>query len=118
MLWVYLSDGRTLHFDLTDADGEKAWQEREKDAAFQGAITGVALYYDETLHTLTKPRGFRRVRYRAEITQSKGRPVERLVMSADDIEVEVKAYRNDAVPKVTALKLRRGRRVFKPSRRS
>ena len=90
MLWVYLSDGQTLHFDLFDADGEKAWREREKDAGFQDLITGVALYHDETLHTLTRPRGFSRIRYRAEITQSKGRPVE----------------------------LRRGRRVFKPSRRS
>lgn len=118
MLWVYLSDGRTLHYDLTDADGKKAWEAHEKDVGFQDSITGVALYFDETLHTLTRPRGFRRIRYRAEITQSKGRPVERVVMSVDDIEVEVKAYRNDAVPKVTALKLRRGRRVFKPSRRS
>lgn len=118
MLWVYLNDGRTLHYDLADADGAKAWRECEKDASFQSSITGVALYHEEALHTMTRPRGFRRVKYRAEISESKGRPVERLVMSVDDIEIEVKAYRNDAIPTVTALKLRRGRRVFKPSRRS
>lgn len=118
MLWVYLNDGQTLHFDLTVADGDEAWWPREKDATFQDSITGVALYFDATLHTLTRPRGFRRVKFKAEITQSRGSPVERVVMSADDIEIELKAYRNGAVPQVTALKLRRGRRVYKPSRRA
>ena len=114
MLWVYLDDGRTLHFDLFKEKDLTEWNEQKSDELFQRSITGVALYKDGTLQTLSRPANFRKVHFDAEVYERRGHPVERIVLEADDFIVTKTAYRNGATPEVTATKIRRGRFVYKP----
>lgn len=114
MLWVYLSDGQTLHFDILKPGELEAWNQRSGDLEFQRSITGVALYHEGQLQTLTRPGRFRRVKFLAEVFKRKGHPVERVTMEADGLMLSISAYRNNARPQVTAVKLRRGKRVYRP----
>jgi len=114
MLWVYRADGATLKFDLADDGQRKNWARLESDADFQSGITGLALHYNDDLQTLTGPVNARRLRYKAEYGKRKKSIFERIIMEYDDSIISITAYRNGAVPRVTATRIKRGRIRYKP----
>jgi len=101
VLRVNVNDGRTLHFDLEDSVQASQWHDAEADPAFQSAITGIGIIDHGVVHTLSLPRHFHRLAYRAELVKDGERVVgERLDCQADDVLLSLLIYRGNSVPMV------------------
>lgn len=71
MLKVHVTDGRTLSFDLNDEGQRGEWDRLAASSAFQSTIRGVALLHNHTLHVVTLPKGFRSLRFSAELLKQR-----------------------------------------------
>lgn len=91
MIKVNFSDGTTLTFDLKKSDDLQQWSEWSSVSDFQSRISGIGVLHNGRFMTVPSPKGFKRVRFVAELVYSekkgKGKRLlgERLICHADEI---------------------------------
>lgn len=116
MLRVHLTDGRTLCFDIGDAQQAAEWVKRARDYSFQAAVTGLTVQHNGVQYSLPRPVGFREVWFFAESLPSdesqKFKGGERLVCQADGTRVLVMAHSEQKAARVSLSKT--GRMVYIP----
>ena len=97
MIKLNFRDGSTLEFDLKNDDDVKTGLEWSSQKDFQEGITGIGILHEKKFHTLPFPKGFRMVRFMAEIVSKEKRGVkrelgERLICHADNIQLSMLVY--------------------------
>ena len=97
MIKLNFKDGSTLEFDLKKEDDLKQWLEWSSVKDFQERITGIGILHGKKFHTLPFPKGFRHVRFMAEIVSKEKKGVERelgerLICQADNIQLSILVY--------------------------
>ena len=97
MIKLNFKDGSTLEFDLKKEDDMKQWLEWSSVRDFQERITGIGVLHEKKFHTLPFPKGFKRVRFMAELVLKEKKGVnrelgERLVCQADNIQLSILVY--------------------------
>lgn len=114
MLKLNFRDGTTLEFDLSKEDDFKQWNEWSSVKDFQERITGIGILHEKKFHTLPLPKGFKQVRFSAELVyKSKGdvkkQLGEQLVCHADNIMLTlmVYTYKNPPSPVLARVDMRR-----------
>ena len=120
MLKINLRSGRTLTFDLADAEQRRDWEARQATAAFQREVTGIAIHEAGMLHAMPVPSCFGRAAFSAErIFRDDSDVGERIFCHADDIVVTLSVYREGARPAMARVDVRRiGRPVYLRSGRA
>ena len=97
MIKLNFKDGSTLEFDLKNDDDLKQWLEWSSVKDFQERITGIGVLHEKKFHTLPFPKGFRHVRFMAEVVTKEKKGVERelgerLICQADNIQLSILVY--------------------------
>lgn len=116
MLRIHRSDGATLKVDLFDEEQVDQWLEQLRDLTFQTGITGITLCHKGVQYSLVRPQGFRNVTFAAEpvhpdlVRKIKG--AERIVCSADDVQISIVVHREQRAVRVTFAKI--GRQRYNP----
>jgi len=114
MIKLNFKDGTTLEFDLNKDDDRQQWLEWVSEKDFQDKITGIGILHEKKFHTLTLPRGFKQVKFSAELVYRERKGVkkqlgERLVCHADALQLSilVYTYKNPPPPIQTRTDLKR-----------
>ena len=93
MLRVNLRDGRTLSYDLLDAESSARWLSHQSDPSFQPTVTGLAVLWEGELHTLPLPRLYKKVTWSAGLIEVDGHPVAiQAALQADDTRALLTVY--------------------------
>lgn len=97
MIKLNFKDGTTLEFDLTKDDDRKQWVEWSSVKDFQDRITGIGVLHNKKYHALPFPRGFKKVRFHAELVYRKKKREkkllgEKLTCHADNVKLSVLVY--------------------------
>lgn len=97
MIKLNFKDGSTLEFDLKKEDDYKQWLEWVSEKDFQDKITGIGILHEKKFNTLPFPKGFKRVRFMAELVSKEKKGVkrelgERLICQADNIQLSILVY--------------------------
>jgi len=114
-------DGKTLSFELDNAEDSANLSELLNDEKGMETITGIGCLHNTFWHALTKPKKFRSVRYSVEqlfgvkngVKTAHG---EKIVCQADDIQLTILVYYN-VRPKMARVELRKiGKPRFVPKK--
>lgn len=104
MLKLNFKDGTTIEFDLTKEDDLKQWNEWSSVKDFQERITGIGILHQKKFHVLPLPKGFRQVRFTAELVHKRGKNgnrrlfAEKLICHADSIQLSILVYTDKNPP--------------------
>lgn len=114
MLKLNFKDGTTLEFDLNKGDDLNQWLEWSSVQDFQESITGIGILHEKKFHTLPFPKGFKHVRFSAELVWKKKGEVkkqlgEQLICHCDNIQLTllVYTYKNPPSPVLARVDLKR-----------
>jgi len=97
MLKINFKDGTTLEFDLNKEDDFQQWNEWSSVKDFQDRITGIGILHEKKFHTMPFPKGFRQVKFSAELVAKEKDGVkrqvgEKLICHADNIQMTMMVY--------------------------
>jgi hypothetical protein len=113
VLKVHTSDGLTHEVDLADESQFRNWLNRFHDPVFQERITGLTVVDRGVQYSLPRPTtGFNSTVLLAEPI-ALGRGGERLVLTADDMKVQLTVHNGQRAARV-AVSRRQWRKVFSP----
>ena len=112
MIKLNFKDGSTLEFDLLKEDDLNQWLEWSSVKDFQERITGIGILHDKKFHTFPFPKGFKKVRFQAELVYKTKKGItkligEKLVCHADNIKlgITVYTYKNPPPPVLSRIDL-------------
>lgn len=110
MLKVHLNNGETLQYDLSAENDARRWLQHASDPAFQARITGLTVEHNGVSFSLPRPQGFSKLSLFAESLPANGRDKggERVLVTADDLDLTIKAHRGQAAARVNL------RRQYRP----
>lgn len=97
MIKLNFRDGSTLEFDLKNEDDIQQWLEWSSQKDFQDGITGIGILHDKKFHALPFPKGFKTVRFIAELVTKEKKGLkrelgEKLICRADNIQLSILVY--------------------------
>lgn len=112
MIKLNFKDGTTLEFNLEKEDDLKQWLEWSRVEDFQNRITGIGILHDKKHHTLPLPKGFRHIRFFAELMYSEKGGEKRLLgervsCHSDNVQISMLVYTYKKPPILTRVDVRR-----------
>jgi len=116
LLKVHTIDGLTTRIDLDDPEQAKEWLTRLRQKAFQDCITALTIFDKGVQYSLTRPKGFNRVFFFAEVVQAdpelKIKGGERITAQMDDTKIAIMVHQSQRAARVSAMKT--GKSRFNP----
>lgn len=93
MLFVHLSNGQTIQFDLRNERDALEWLTRVRERSFQSEMRGLTLHHKGVSYSLSRPVGFNNVFMFAEYLPPNGgqkfKGGEKLICQCDKIRANV-----------------------------
>lgn len=108
MLKVHTVDGLTTRIDLDNPEQAKEWLSKLKQHEFQEQITALTVFDKGVQYSLTRPKGFNRVFFFAEVVQAdpelKIKGGERITAQMDDTKIAIMVHQSQRAARVSAIK--------------
>jgi hypothetical protein len=106
----------TTRIDLDDPEQAKEWLSRLKQRCFQEQITGLTIVDKGVQYSLTRPKGFNRVFFFAEVVEAdpelKIKGGERITAQMDETKISLMVHNSQRAARLSAMKT--GKLRFNP----